>query len=191
MSSSATASRCSSRRGPASTRRVPDADFERAGATIVPLLPDAWRQPMVRKVKEPQPASSPTTRRTHLVTYIHLVAYPRSPRRDCRRNDRHRLRDGGEKADGSLPSGTHVPRLAVPARPPDGCALPRTSQRRSRRAPGWRARGAPGAGSSCRGGQRGVGTPPGSPPAWRPRCCSWTRNLDRLRWVDRSKRAAS
>ena len=33
---------------------VPDADFERAGATIVPTAADAWAQQMVVKVKEPQ-----------------------------------------------------------------------------------------------------------------------------------------
>ncbi|MEM9517311.1 MAG: alanine dehydrogenase, partial [Actinomycetota bacterium] len=32
---------------------ISDADFEAAGATIVPTAADAWAQPMVIKVKEP------------------------------------------------------------------------------------------------------------------------------------------
>ena len=56
---------------------VPDADFERAGATIVPTAVDAWSQEMVVKVKEPQGAELTYLRPDlTLFTYLHLAAYP-------------------------------------------------------------------------------------------------------------------
>jgi alanine dehydrogenase len=56
---------------------VPDADFERAGATIVSTAADAWSQQLVVKVKEPQ-GEELTHLRSDLTlfTYLHLAAYP-------------------------------------------------------------------------------------------------------------------
>jgi alanine dehydrogenase len=56
---------------------VPDADFERAGATIVTTAADAWSQQLVVKVKEPQGEELTLLRPDlTLFTYLHLAAYP-------------------------------------------------------------------------------------------------------------------
>lgn len=56
---------------------IPDADFEAAGATIVPTAADAWAQQLVVKVKEPQGAELSYLRDDlTLFTYLHLAAYP-------------------------------------------------------------------------------------------------------------------
>jgi alanine dehydrogenase len=56
---------------------IPDAAFERAGATIVANAEDAWSQELVVKVKEPQPSELPLLREDlTLLTYLHLAAYP-------------------------------------------------------------------------------------------------------------------
>jgi alanine dehydrogenase len=54
-----------------------DADYEHAGATIVPTAADAWSQQMVVKVKEPKPEEFGYLRADlTLFTYLHLAAYP-------------------------------------------------------------------------------------------------------------------
>src|SRR6266542_3658600 len=56
---------------------IPDADFERAGATIVRRAEDAWSRQMVVKVKEPQASEFGYLRDDlTLFTYLHLAAYP-------------------------------------------------------------------------------------------------------------------
>ncbi|MEO1055798.1 MAG: alanine dehydrogenase [Actinomycetota bacterium] len=56
---------------------ISDADFEAAGATIVPTAADAWAQPMVIKVKEPMAEEFAHLRDDlTLMTYLHLAAYP-------------------------------------------------------------------------------------------------------------------
>lgn len=56
---------------------ITDADFVRAGATIVPTAADAWGQSLVVKVKEPKPSEFQYLRPDlTLFTYLHLAAYP-------------------------------------------------------------------------------------------------------------------
>ena len=56
---------------------IPDADYARAGATIVPTAADAWGAELVLKVKEPQPDELSYLRADLvLFTYLHLAAYP-------------------------------------------------------------------------------------------------------------------
>jgi alanine dehydrogenase len=51
-----------------------DADYTRAGATVVPAAADAWGAELVVKVKEPQPAEYPLLRAGQvLFTYLHLA----------------------------------------------------------------------------------------------------------------------
>jgi alanine dehydrogenase len=54
-----------------------DADYQAAGATIVPTAADAWAQEMVVKVKEPKAEEFAFLRPDlTLFTYLHLAAYP-------------------------------------------------------------------------------------------------------------------
>src|SRR5690349_1101655 len=56
---------------------IPDAEFARAGATLVPTAGDAWAADMVIKVKEPLPAEYAFFRPGLLLfTYLHLAAVP-------------------------------------------------------------------------------------------------------------------
>ncbi len=56
----------------------PDAQYEAAGAKIVPTNADAWGAPMVVKVKEPQPSEYEFLRPDLvLFTYLHLAAEER------------------------------------------------------------------------------------------------------------------
>ena len=56
---------------------ITDADYEAAGADIVPTAADAWAQDMVAKVKEPKPEEFEYLRSDlTLFTYLHLAAYP-------------------------------------------------------------------------------------------------------------------
>ena len=84
---------------------IPDADYQRAGATIVPTAAEVWeRAGLVCKVKEPQAAEFAHFRPgLVLFTYLHLAAYPTVA---------EALVDGGvtgiayetvQLADGSLP----------------------------------------------------------------------------------------
>ena len=83
---------------------VPDADFERAGATIVPTAADAWSQQMVVKVKEPQ-GEELTYLRSDLTlfTYLHLAAYPEVAKALLGAGTTGIAYETVEKADGSLP----------------------------------------------------------------------------------------
>jgi alanine dehydrogenase len=84
---------------------IPDADYQRAGATVVPTAAEVWeRAGLVCKVKEPQAAEFAQFRPgLVLFTYLHLAAYPTVA---------EALVDGGvtaigyetvQLADGSLP----------------------------------------------------------------------------------------
>ncbi len=54
---------------------LPDADYEAAGARIVPSADDAWAADLVLKVKEPMPEEYPRLRRDQILfTYLHLAA---------------------------------------------------------------------------------------------------------------------
>ena len=56
---------------------LPDDDFARAGARLVPSAEDAWSADLVVKVKEPQPEEYRFLRADlTLFTYLHLAAYP-------------------------------------------------------------------------------------------------------------------
>src|SRR5215212_6099947 len=56
---------------------IPDTAYTRAGAQVVPTAEEAWSQPMVVKVKEPQPSEFGFLRPDLvLFTYLHLAAYP-------------------------------------------------------------------------------------------------------------------
>ena len=56
---------------------IGDDEYRAAGATVVPSAEEAWAQPMVVKVKEPQPDELPLLRSDlTLMTYLHLAAYP-------------------------------------------------------------------------------------------------------------------
>src|SRR5690242_17053870 len=56
---------------------ISDADFERAGATLVESAEEAWAADMVLKVKEPLPSEYAYFRPgLVLFTYLHLAAVP-------------------------------------------------------------------------------------------------------------------
>jgi alanine dehydrogenase len=56
---------------------IPDADFAKAGAEMVPTAAEAWAARLVVKVKEPQPEEFAFLRPDLLLfTYLHLAAYP-------------------------------------------------------------------------------------------------------------------
>src|SRR4029450_8402811 len=56
---------------------ITDADYQRAGADIVPTAEDAWSQELVVKVKEPKEDEFGFLRDDlTLFTYLHLAAYP-------------------------------------------------------------------------------------------------------------------
>jgi alanine dehydrogenase len=60
----------------------PDAEFEHAGARIVPTAADAWSADLVIKVKEPLAGEYPFFRRElALYTYLHLAAAPELTRK--------------------------------------------------------------------------------------------------------------
>ena len=64
-------------RGAGEDSAIGDAEYEAAGATIVPTAEDAWAQQMVVKVKEPQGDELDLLRADlTLFTYLHLAAYP-------------------------------------------------------------------------------------------------------------------
>ena len=55
----------------------PDADYEAAGARLVPSAAQAWAADLVVKVKEPVPGEFPfLTEASALFTYLHLAAIP-------------------------------------------------------------------------------------------------------------------
>src|SRR5215211_3867188 len=56
---------------------ITDADYQAAGADIVPAAEDAWAQELVVKVKEPMEEEFRFLRDDlTLFTYLHLAAYP-------------------------------------------------------------------------------------------------------------------
>src|SRR4051794_13307154 len=56
---------------------ITDAEYQAAGAKIVPTAEDAWAAELVCKVKEPQPEELGLLRDDLvLFTYLHLAAYP-------------------------------------------------------------------------------------------------------------------
>src|SRR3954447_6219963 len=56
---------------------IDDAEYQAAGAKVVPTAEDAWAAELVCKVKEPQPEELPLLRDDLvLFTYLHLAAYP-------------------------------------------------------------------------------------------------------------------
>ncbi len=56
---------------------ITDAEYAAAGATVVARAEEAWAQPLVVKVKEPQPAEFGFLRPDlTLFTFLHLAAYP-------------------------------------------------------------------------------------------------------------------
>ena len=64
-------------RGAGEGSSIDDAEYERAGARIVPTADDAWAAEMVVKVKEPQqPELGYLRRDLVLLTYLHLAAEP-------------------------------------------------------------------------------------------------------------------
>lgn len=64
-------------RGAGEGSSIPDAAFERAGATMVPTAADVWAQAdLILKVKEPQPAEFTSMRAGQIIfTYLHLAAH--------------------------------------------------------------------------------------------------------------------
>jgi alanine dehydrogenase len=83
---------------------IPDADFQRAGATIVPTAEDAWSRQMVVKVKEPQPLEFAYLREDlTLFTYLHLAAYPDVAKALLAAGTAGVAYETVEKPDGTLP----------------------------------------------------------------------------------------
>ena len=63
--------------GAGASSAIDDAEYQAAGAKIVPTAEDAWSAELVCKVKEPQPEELALLRDDLvLFTYLHLAAYP-------------------------------------------------------------------------------------------------------------------
>jgi len=163
---------------------VPDADFERAGATIVPTPADAWSQQMVVKVKEPQ-GEELTYLRSDLTlfTYLHLAAYPEVAKALLGAGTTGIAYETVEKADGSLP-------LLAPMSEVAGRLAPQMGAHYLERHNGGRGvlmGGAPGV-RPARVVVLGAGNV-GWNAAWiaagmEAEVFLLDKNLDRLRWVD-------
>lgn len=83
---------------------ISDADFERAGATIVPTAAEAWAADMVMKVKEPLPSEYGFFRQGQvLFTYLHLAALPELTRALCESGVRSIAYETIQRPDGTLP----------------------------------------------------------------------------------------
>jgi alanine dehydrogenase len=163
---------------------VPDADFERAGATIVPTAQDAWSQEMVVKVKEPQGAELTYLRPDlTLFTYLHLAAYPDVAKALLAAGTTGIAYETVEKADGSLP-------LLAPMSEVAGRLAPQMGAHYLERHNGGRGvlmGGAPGV-RPARVVVLGAGNV-GWNAAWiaagmEAEVLLLDKNLDRLRWVD-------
>jgi alanine dehydrogenase len=163
---------------------VPDADFERAGATIVPTAADAWSQEMVVKVKEPQGAELTYLRPDlTLFTYLHLAAYPDVAKALLAAGTTGIAYETVEKADGSLP-------LLAPMSEVAGRLAPQMGAHYLERHNGGRGvlmGGAPGV-RPARVVVLGAGNV-GWNAAWiaagmEAEVLLLDKNLDRLRWVD-------
>ena len=163
---------------------VPDADFERAGATIVPTAADAWSKQMVVKVKEPQ-GEELTYLRSDLTlfTYLHLAAYPEVAKALLGAGTTGIAYETVEKADGSLP-------LLAPMSEVAGRLAPQMGAQFLERHNGGRGvlmGGAPGV-RPARVVVLGAGNV-GWNAAWiaagmEAEVFLLDKNLDRLRWVD-------
>ncbi len=163
---------------------VPDADFERAGATIVPTAADAWSQQMVVKVKEPQ-GEELTYLRSDLTlfTYLHLAAYPEVAKALLSAGATGIAYETVEKPDGSLP-------LLAPMSEVAGRLAPQMGAQFLERHKGGRGvlmGGAPGV-RPARVVVLGAGNV-GWNAAWiaagmEAEVLLLDKNLDRLRWVD-------
>ena len=163
---------------------VPDADFQRAGATIVPTAQDAWSQEMVVKVKEPQGAELSYLRPDlTLFTYLHLAAYPDVAKALLAAGTTGIAYETVEKADGSLP-------LLAPMSEVAGRLAPQMGAHYLERHNGGRGvlmGGAPGV-RPARVVVLGAGNV-GWNAAWiaagmEAEVLLLDKNLDRLRWVD-------
>ena len=163
---------------------VPDADFERAGATIVPTAVDAWSQEMVVKVKEPQGTELSYLRPDlTLFTYLHLAAYPDVAKALLAAGTTGIAYETVEKADGSLP-------LLAPMSEVAGRLAPQMGAHYLERHNGGRGvlmGGAPGV-RPARVVVLGAGNV-GWNAAWiaagmEAEVLLLDKNLDRLRWVD-------
>lgn len=83
---------------------ITDADFEAAGATIVPTAADAWAQELVIKVKEPKESEFQFLRSDlTLFTYLHLAAYPGVAKALLDAGTTAIAYETVQKADGALP----------------------------------------------------------------------------------------
>jgi alanine dehydrogenase len=163
---------------------VPDADFERAGATIVPTASDAWSQQMVVKVKEPQGEELTYLRPDlTLFTYLHLAAYPEVAKALLGAGTTGIAYETVEKPDGSLP-------LLAPMSEVAGRLAPQMGAQFLERHNGGRGvlmGGAPGV-RPARVVVLGAGNV-GWNAAWiaagmEAEVFLLDKNLDRLRWVD-------
>jgi alanine dehydrogenase len=163
---------------------VPDADFERAGATIVPAAADAWSQQMVVKVKEPQGEELAYLRSDlTLFTYLHLAAYPEVAKALLSAGATGIAYETVEKPDGSLP-------LLAPMSEVAGRLAPQMGAQFMERHKGGRGvlmGGAPGV-RPARVVVLGAGNV-GWNAAWiaagmEAEVLLLDKNLDRLRWVD-------
>ena len=163
---------------------VPDADFERAGATIVPTAADAWAQQLVIKVKEPQ-GDELTLLRPDLTlfTYLHLAAYPEVAKALLSAGTTGIAYETVAKNDGSLP-------LLAPMSEVAGRLAPQMGAQFLERHNGGRGvlmGGAPGV-RPARVVVLGAGNV-GWNAAWiaagmEAEVLLLDKNLDRLRWVD-------
>jgi alanine dehydrogenase len=163
---------------------IPDAAFERAGATIVANAEDAWSQELVVKVKEPQPSELPLLREDlTLLTYLHLAAYPDVAKALIASRTTGIAYETVEKADGSLP-------LLAPMSEVAGRLAPQMGAHFLERHNGGRGvllGGAPGV-RPARVVVLGAGNV-GWNAAWiaagmEAEVMLLDKNLDRLRWVD-------
>jgi alanine dehydrogenase len=163
---------------------VPDADFERAGATIVPTAADTWAQQLVIKVKEPQ-GDELTLLRPDLTlfTYLHLAAYPEVAKALLSAGTTGIAYETVAKHDGSLP-------LLAPMSEVAGRLAPQMGAQFLERHNGGRGvlmGGAPGV-RPARVVVLGAGNV-GWNAAWiaagmEAEVLLLDKNLDRLRWVD-------
>jgi alanine dehydrogenase len=163
---------------------IPDADYTRAGATILPTAADAWAQQMVVKVKEPQPSEFEFLRDDlTLFTYLHLAAYPEVAKALLSAKTTGIAYETVEKPDGSLP-------LLAPMSEVAGRLAPQMGAQFLERHNGGRGvliGGAPGV-RPARVVVLGAGNV-GWNAAWiaagmEAEVILLDKNLDRLRWVD-------
>lgn len=165
-----------------------DADFQAAGATIVPTAADAWAQQMVVKVKEPKAEEFGYLRPDlTLFTYLHLAAYPEVARALLDAGTTSLAYETVQLANGSLP-------LLAPMSEVAGRLAPQMGAHYLERHNGGRG--------VLMGGVAGVQPAKvvvlgagnvGWQSAWiasgmDAEVVLFDKNLDRLRWVDQIKR---